>query len=358
MFDARTQIFLFDTILLVFIVFIVLFILFRSKSYKLLIGSNGILCLLTLFCICFIGIREWWKEEFFVDSIRYGMSYLDLLKWDSDLEDAKDVGFNAFSLFCASIGCSVDVYFVLCACLYVIPLALVSFRLSKNNCVLFFLFIITSMSFYNYGVNGIRNGIATSLLLYAIICYKHRIRFIFFAILAVLFHKSVLLPFAAFLIVCSFPRVKFYSKVWLFSIPLRFLLFQMVSDIIFCISFITDRAENYFSGEANADVFSRVGFRYDFLLYSAVPIVIGFYFFFRKNFKDVLYERLFCSYLLCNAFWVLINQVPFSNRFAYLSWFMMPILVLYPFIFCSQVRYRYSKIAIMLLGYYCFTLVV
>ena len=61
---------------------------------------------------------------------------------------------------------------------------------------------------------------------------------------------------------------------------------------------------------------------------------------------------------MANTVWVVINQVPYSNRFAYLSWFLMPLIIVYPFVYCPGIHYRYSKIGLLLLGYYVFTLIV
>ena len=46
-------------------------------------------------------------------------------------------------------------------------------------------------------------------------------------------------------------------------------------------------------------------------------------------------------YLTANAFWILVIRSSFSNRFAYLSWFLMAIIIFYPFFkhinFCPRI---------------------
>ena len=37
-------------------------------------------------------------------------------------------------------------------------------------------------------------------------------------------------------------------------------------------------------------------------------------------------------YCLCNAFWIMVIRSAFSNRFAYLSWFLYPVVVAYPLV--------------------------
>ena len=35
------------------------------------------------------------------------------------------------------------------------------------------------------------------------------------------------------------------------------------------------------------------------------------------------------TYMLANSFWVMVNRAAFSNRFAYLSWFLYPVVIAY-----------------------------
>ena len=358
MFEAHTQVLLFKIILLVIVIITVIFLLLFPAKRRKITSSKLFLCSLTLFCICFIGIREWWVEEVYSDSIRYGQSYLILSNHLTlNIKDAKDVGFSVFSWLCAQLSLSINTYFILCACLYVIPLMLFSCRITRIHSVVLFIMIITSLSFYNYGVNGIRNGIATSLLLWSITYFPRKMPFLILSILAVIFHKSVLIPLVSFLIVCHFSKTKWYVFAWVCAIPLSFYIFQAFSDFLLRFTFIADRAEDYLTGSIEGE-FSRVGFRYDFLLYGAVPIIVGYYFLYKKHFEDQFYERLFNCYVLTNTFWVLINQVPYSNRFAYLSWFMMPILIIYPFIYYPSIQNRYLHISTFLLGYYAFTFII
>lgn len=74
-----------------------------------------------------------------------------------------------------------------------------------------------------------------------------------------------------------------------------------------------------------------MGFRWDFLIYSALPIVTSCYFLFREEYRDVMYTWLLNIYIAANAFWILCMYAAFSNRFAQLSWFLMGFVFIYPF---------------------------
>lgn len=77
-------------------------------------------------------------------------------------------------------------------------------------------------------------------------------------------------------------------------------------------------------------MFSHTGFRWDFLLYSMMPIVLGYYVVIKRGIQDRTYTILLNTYTLANAFWVMVIRANYSNRFAYLSWFMYPIVLAYP----------------------------
>jgi len=111
----------------------------------------------------------------------------------------------------------------------------------------------------------------------------------------------------------------------------------------------------YLTTTAYADQFVSTGFRWDFLVYSATAIYAGYYFIVKRQFKDIFYIQLFNIYVIANAFWVLVIRASFSNRFAYLSWFLMAIIIFYPF-FKQQFFVKQQKVlAYTMLGYAGFT---
>lgn len=55
-------------------------------------------------------------------------------------------------------------------------------------------------------------------------------------------------------------------------------------------------------------------------------------------------------YLLTNTFWILIIRANFSDRFAYLSWFIYSVILLYPLVTRPVVRRQGIWVATILLG--------
>ena len=117
---------------------------------------------------------------------------------------------------------------------------------------------------------------------------------------------------------------------WIVSIFLSLILGNTVANLFASLGF-DDRMSGYLNNtEALSSEFSSSGFRWDFLIYSSMPIVLGYYVIVKKGIRNLTYEFLLNTYILSNAFWVIVIRAAFSNRFAYLSWFLYPIVVAYP----------------------------
>jgi len=59
--------------------------------------------------------------------------------------------------------------------------------------------------------------------------------------------------------------------------------------------------------------------------------------------------------LICNAMWIMINTASFSNRFAYISWFLMGLVICYPYLKEVFWEKQFHKIGIITLLYFGFT---
>ena len=163
----------------------------------------------------------------------------------------------------------------------------------------------------------------------------------------------MLLPALGFIITWFYNRPKVFLYFWFISIILS-LAFPGFWENLFA-GIIEDDRASYLTAEADKSVFSRIGFRWDFLLYSATGVFAGFYYLFRKKFNDKVYFRLFNTYLFANAFWILVIRANFSNRFAYLSWFMLALVIIYPWLKNYFVKAQERKLAWIILSYFMFT---
>ena len=88
----------------------------------------------------------------------------------------------------------------------------------------------------------------------------------------------------------------------------------------------------------------KKGFRWDFVAYSLLPIVVGWYYIYVKKFKDGMYTHLYCTYIIANSVWLLVIGAFFTDRFAYLSWCLIPILLMLPL--CRARLFEKQNVAI------------
>ena len=56
------------------------------------------------------------------------------------------------------------------------------------------------------------------------------------------------------------------------------------------------------------------GFRLDFILYSAVPVIIGYLIKFKRHVNDEIYDLWLRMYLLTNSVWMMCIYASFTNR--------------------------------------------
>lgn len=205
-------------------------------------------------------------------------------------------------------------------------------RLTPNNVLVSLMFCLGALSFYSYGTNGIRNGLACSMLLlyFSYICgnSKNILAAIMVAFVAFNIHHTTALPILMSLISMFCIRTfKWAYTFWFLSVLVSLVAGEVITAFFASLGF--DDRLSYLS-TIDESKFSRIGFRWDFLIYSMMPIVLGYYVVIKRGIRNYTYELLLNTYTLANAFWVMVIRANYSNRFAYLSWFMYPIVLAYP----------------------------
>jgi hypothetical protein len=146
---------------------------------------------------------------------------------------------------------------------------------------------------------------------------------------------------------------------WLIAIPLSLALGSFWENFFLNLGILEeDRLIGYLSGEEQYVKLieeENRGFRWDFLLYSGTGVFAGWYFIIKKKFEDVLYNQLFSIYLMANTLWILVIRSNFSNRIAYLSWFMLGVVIIYPLLKNKLVKKQHLLVGQILMVYYLFT---
>lgn len=251
-----------------------------------------------------------------------------------------------------------DIYkfFLLCSVVYVGALWWAIRRIFGDYYYIPLLVAMSMFTFWAYGVNGIRNGMASSLIILALSFRRNIPIASILCILALGCHKSVMITVAAAVLTIFITNSKIYLWGWFASIIVSAATGNFVANILTSIGLGgDDRMGNYMNSTEFSGQFSNTGFRWDFLVYSAIPIMVGWYFIFKRNYTDKFYIWLFNIYLITNSFWVLVIRAEFSNRFAQLSWFIMPLVLIYPFFMKQFWGDQQQKIGWAILAFYAFT---
>lgn len=314
------------------------------------------IAIMFIISVLFIGLRDPYDNDiYFGDTIRYTYFYENL----NEIETYKDYGYHAYMYFFKNIlTFDIVAYYLSTSFIYVY----LQYRSLKNlniSSVLYpFVILCTTMSFWNYGINGIRAGLASAFFLYGLTTSKRYARILTFLV-SFLIHKSFILPIAALYIVNFCGSVKIYLRFWILTVFISILMGNVILDFVsqhlsFLVSDSDDRVNNYITSSVTPE---GGRFRLDFVIYSLVPILLATYFIYIKKFNNLIYSTIFKTYLLTNGIWILLIYANFTNRFAYLSWILIPILIIYPLIFQKGlVKNRYLFIWCVIIINICFTL--
>lgn len=306
-----------------------------------------------VFVILFIGTRP--VSEVFGDMSTYSGFY-KVIAQGGTVVVKRDFLFNKFMIFCARI-MPQYYFFLLCTVLYTIPCYIFARKYFGTYWFYVFFIFVGSYMFWPYGTNGIRNGLATAVFLLGLCFYNRKIVLYLLMALSFGIHNSVIIPIAAFVIAGIYKNPKVYLYIWLAAIPLSLIGGSFWEGFFGTIGIGGDtRAEDYLAkADINRAQFAYTGFRWDFLFYSSFAVFAGWYFIFKKKVTDKFYIHLWGIYMISNAFWILVIRANYSNRFAYLSWFLMAPIIAYPLLRYKLFPHQYRVVGVVIAVYYLFT---
>ncbi len=310
--------------------------------------------------IVFIGLRP--NHYLFGDSVNYANGYyFDSINSTFNIDLNKEWFWRFLRDALRVSGAPLSTWFFIIAIGYIGFAFVGCQKLVGENSWIAMLFFLSAFSTYQFGVNGLRNGFACSMVILAFaIAANGNISKMLLGGVVIIFaigsHKSVMLPLAAFLAatyVVKSPKWAIYF--WIASIGVSLVAGGTMVNFFAGLGFDDRMAAYGNSMDQYADSFSSTGFRWDFLAYSAMPVWLTWYVTKkaekeRAEFGDTIEEaetnitgagriadahsmRVFnilaTTYILANSFWVMVIKAAFSNRFAYLSWFLYPLVLAY-----------------------------
>lgn len=281
----------------------------------------------------FIGLRPL-SGRYFVDMVNYNELYYALsfgrqfhFSWDK-----QNYLFDNIFDWLGANHYDITIFFLVIAAIYFIMTYKAISRLFPGNALYAYIIFLGAFSTFSYATNGIKAGAAAALFLCAI-AYRDRKWIAALFLFATLgFHHSMVVPIAAFIAALFCKNSKFYLVFWVLCMMMAAAhvtyfqaLFADLSNDQSAVSYLTNINQNWGG---------KTGFRWDFILYSALPIAVGYYAIIKRNVKSVMYSFILNVYLFTNAIWMLCMYIPFNNRIAYLSWCIYPVVLVYPFFHC------------------------
>lgn len=296
---------------------------------------NGIWGLMiSIILILYIGLRPISIQ--FGDTVNYARMFRDYIatKQSFQLEWDKEWIFHNLEHWCAHYS-DIHTLFLICSFIYIGSLWLACARLFKNYYYIPLLVFFCMFTFWNYGVNGVRNGVGSSLFILALTYINNPPAALCIALLGAGFHSTVYIMIACAGLAYFIKNSYYYLAAWIGSIGISYAIGGRIQQFLGNFLFLQgeERLSDYLT--ATTDVANNIvvtgTFRWDFLAYSAIGVIVGYYFIFRYNYKDKYYHWIYNTYLATNTFWILVIRATFSNRFAQISWFIMPLVLIYPF---------------------------
>lgn len=298
--------------------------------------------LLALYCVYVFGHRP---VEIYTDTHVY-VSHLNQYKNDIDVgigfTPTRDIAWYSFVWLAAYMNLSGVSFLTVSAILFVIPLLGAFYRIFNSNILLPFLLLCSCFFFWSLGTNVLRTGVGLSFFLLGISYMKDGLKIGWLPLaLSVLFHLSFILPVCVWLLFVYFEAdVRYLIGIWFLFLILACLNIGILNHILEFIdsSMVNDRIDQYIMPGTLS--FYRSGFRLDFVSFSVFFGIVGL--FLRKRiYTDHFYDAVLNSYIIINAFFLITMNIPFSDRFAALSWILIPLICSYPLIKSDCMYWEY-----------------
>lgn len=316
---------------------------YSSSSNTTLVRDNShpVWCLV-VFLIFFIGLRPT-TSNYFGDTVGYA-GYYSVLSTESFSFDSEKVNliFDNLMPFMASNGLSYTKFLIVCSTVYFVARYASVKKMFPQNVGIAYVMFLASFVTYSSAINGYKAGAAASLFCCAIAFYKDFPkkwwRPSLFLVLSMGFHHSMHVCIAAYMVCVLYKKSKVYYAFWLFCFACAALhimsfqeLFAQYTDESGASYLLSDQDEGW-----------HTGMRYDFVLYSAMPVLLSWYVKYKMKLIIEGYDFIVNLYLLLNGIWMLCMYASFTNRIAALSWFMYSIVLCYPFLKGEQI-FRFNK---------------
>lgn len=336
---------LYDIILVLLPVVFLIGFCFKSIGKHNLARTSSVMIVIFMIITCFaLGL---YPDDLSIDKPRYAHMYYNSLIYGLSTE-FRDAGWIVYNTICTYIfGDKIELFFLLTATIYLLGYFQIGRALFPHKNIGYFIIMSAGcLGFSNYGTNVIRAGVALSILLIAFSLHGKSVFKLLLVFVALSFQKSVFIPVLAFFGAKCLKSTKLVTCIWVVCLLLSAINVDM-GPLFESVGFVDERIETYAETIGSESGSYEKGFRFDFLLYSIIPLFISFFYTYQNRIKDALYLLVVRVYLLANAVWLLAIRMAYSDRLAYLSWFLIPIITLYPAL-KYQDRFRNPSLIVLI----------
>ncbi len=313
--------------------------------------------LIAIFMTVFIGFRP--ESIIFADTISYVEFYHFLYEnkvfiFDKETEN---LIFDNYLAWVGSQNLGTTFFFVSIAAIYFICTYIACKRMFPRDTLAAYLVFLAAFSTFSYGTNGIKAGAAASIFLLAM-SYRENLKICIPLILVSWgFHHSMIMTVVAFVLTLVYKNSKVYFAAWCFCLLIAVFHITFFQQLFADILSESDESGANYLYSSGLDWGGITGFRIDFVIYSSMPILVGYWAVYKKRLQlSKIYTCLLNLYMTLNGTWMLCMYANFTNRIAYLSWFLYPIVLIYPYLNENWGPRRYKDFSMVMLAHLGFTL--
>lgn len=311
-----------NAFIVVLFLMLMLSVLQYSQFKREILNIYPVISLIIVICSAlYIGLRT---SDIGIDTSTYKESFRILSNNPlSSRGKLTDILFYAIMWIFATFS-TFEVFLVFCGLVY-LGGAYIGMRGLFGRMAIFSLLIfVISPNFFQFSINVMRNGFAASIFIMSFAWRDKPKKMYMVMAMSVLCHISMILPVMLYFIAGLFKKTTF---------PIICLLGSLLMQIaglsigrLFTFFMASDVAAGYIDTQMSDDSQSWV----NLMVYGLSPILTAVYFIWIKRYSDRFYVRLLNTFILGTAIYIQVMNVPFALRFAYLSSFLMPVLLIYP----------------------------
>lgn len=265
-------------------------------------------------------------------------SYYNIL-WNEDLhlELANDFLFTLIAMFLRYLDLSYSYFLFITAFLFMFTTYISLNKISKfyySNVFYLFFTYFSFFFFLSMSINVIRQGISLAFLLLAysyLLNKEKRFKVLICIIISLAFHSTSAIVLILFFISCyktKYIKNYHYYILYVLCVILSYMNFGLLDISPFIVEILgsDDRRVGYL---ADDDFGYNVGFKPQFVLFNTIFLCSALFSKakIKKDSWSSNYGILIRYYILASCLFFMAFQLPFSDRWGLMSWYVIPLLL-------------------------------